>query len=145
LNKKSRSNGGVKRRTSFEEGATAPQSSGRSGGSNYYDNRRSPNRSNHSGGVSHFQGLHDKNMNLAREALSDGDRVAAEYYFQNAEHYQRMMNGRRRHPVEFVSPSAETQEATPQAETVDAVNVVAEPQVEIDEPTQPLVSEEPIS
>ena len=36
--------------------------------------------------------VYDKYQGLARDATSSGDRVAAENYFQHAEHYFRMMN-----------------------------------------------------
>lgn len=35
--------------------------------------------------------LHDRYHALARDAQSSGDRVAAESYFQHAEHYQRLL------------------------------------------------------
>lgn len=31
-------------------------------------------------------------MNLGRDALSNGDRILAENYYQHADHYQRVMN-----------------------------------------------------
>ena len=34
----------------------------------------------------------DKYLTLARDAASSGDRIAAEGYFQHAEHYQRVLN-----------------------------------------------------
>ena len=36
--------------------------------------------------------LHEKYLGLARDAQSSGDRVAAEGYFQYAEHYQRVLS-----------------------------------------------------
>ena len=36
--------------------------------------------------------VHEKYIGLARDAQSSGDRVAAEGYFQHAEHYQRMLS-----------------------------------------------------
>lgn len=36
--------------------------------------------------------VYDKYQGLARDATSSGDRVAAENYFQHAEHYFRIMN-----------------------------------------------------
>ncbi len=36
--------------------------------------------------------VYDKYLTLARDATSSGDRVAAENYFQHAEHYFRVMN-----------------------------------------------------
>ena len=35
----------------------------------------------------------EKYMALAKDALSSGDRIMAESYFQHAEHYQRIING----------------------------------------------------
>jgi hypothetical protein len=35
----------------------------------------------------------DKYLSLAQDAISSGDRVAAEGYFQYADHYYRMVNG----------------------------------------------------
>ena len=36
--------------------------------------------------------VHDKYLTLARDATSSGDRIAAEGYYQHAEHYFRVMN-----------------------------------------------------
>jgi len=36
--------------------------------------------------------LHEKYLALARDAHSSGDRIAAENYFQHAEHYFRIIN-----------------------------------------------------
>lgn len=38
--------------------------------------------------------LLDKYKTLAREAMQSGERVLAEYYFQHADHYQRVLNER---------------------------------------------------
>jgi hypothetical protein len=52
------------------------------GGSNNYGNNR-PRKN--------YPQLREKYMNQARDALSAGDRVMAEYYFQHADHCYRMM------------------------------------------------------
>ncbi len=36
--------------------------------------------------------VHDRYQALSRDALSSGDRIAAESYLQHAEHYQRIIN-----------------------------------------------------
>ena len=41
--------------------------------------------------------VHEKYVGLARDAQSSGDRVAAEGYFQHAEHYQRMLTSMYEH------------------------------------------------
>ena len=141
MNKKSRSNGGTRRRPSFEEGG-APQSQSNSmrngpSGQSYDNNRRpKPNHNNSgNGSTSHFHGLHDKNMNMAREALNDGDRIASEYYFQNAEHYLRMMNERRRHHAAKQQQAQEQQnqekeETASQATTPSEDTTIEKPLVE---------------
>jgi hypothetical protein len=60
--------------------------------SNGYDNdhRRSGPRVN-------YQQMHDKYMALAREASGEGDRVGAEYNFQYADHYLRIIRERQRY------------------------------------------------
>lgn len=53
----------------------------RNGGGNYNNNRPRKN----------YPQLREKYLNQARDALSAGDRVMAEYYFQHADHCYRMM------------------------------------------------------
>ena len=36
--------------------------------------------------------LHEKYNNLAREALSSGDKILSENYFQHADHFKRILN-----------------------------------------------------
>ena len=49
--------------------------------------RKSPGRNNHNASK-----LIDKYNNLAREALSSGDKILSENYFQHADHFQRISN-----------------------------------------------------
>ncbi len=49
--------------------------------------RKSPSRNNHNAAK-----LHDKYSNLAREALSSGDKILSENYFQHADHFTRILN-----------------------------------------------------
>jgi len=73
------------------------------------NNRRSRSRGGgkrHGGGKGHSfesggpemkmrgtaQQLHEKYLALARDASSAGDRIAAESYFQHADHYHRILN-----------------------------------------------------
>ena len=49
--------------------------------------RKSAGRSNHNASK-----LHDKYNNLAREALSSGDKILSENYFQHADHFKRILN-----------------------------------------------------
>ena len=49
--------------------------------------RKSPGRNNHNASK-----LIEKYNNLAREALSTGDKILSENYFQHADHFQRISN-----------------------------------------------------
>ena len=49
--------------------------------------RRVPNRNNHNASK-----LIEKYNNLAREALSSGDKILSENYFQHADHFTRIQN-----------------------------------------------------
>ena len=60
-------------------------------GSNFPSNdnfqRKSPGRNNHNAPK-----LIEKYSNLAREALSTGDKILSENYFQHADHFTRILN-----------------------------------------------------
>ena len=49
--------------------------------------RKSPGRNNHNASK-----LIEKYSNLAREALSSGDKILSENYFQHADHFTRIIN-----------------------------------------------------
>jgi hypothetical protein len=49
--------------------------------------RKIPNRNNHNASK-----LIEKYNNLAREALSSGDKILSENYFQHADHFTRILN-----------------------------------------------------
>lgn len=53
---------------------------------------KSSHKSGSGQGTTHFQKQVDKFAAMAKSALSDGDRCAAENFWQHAEHYQRMLN-----------------------------------------------------
>ena len=60
-------------------------------GSNFSNNesfqRKNPGRNNHNAPK-----LIEKYNNLAREALSIGDKIMSENYFQHADHFKRILN-----------------------------------------------------
>ena len=62
-------------------------------GSNFSNNenfqRKIPGRNNHNASK-----LIEKYSNLAREALSNGDKILSENYFQHADHFTRVLNER---------------------------------------------------
>ena len=60
-------------------------------GTNFSNNdnfqRKTPARNNHNAAK-----LYEKYNNLAREALSSGDKILSENYFQHADHFKRILN-----------------------------------------------------
>ncbi len=81
------------RRGSFRRGdRNFKQNSDRSKyGSNFSNNdsfqRKAPGRNNHNASK-----LIEKYSNLAREALSSGDKILSENYFQHADHFTRILS-----------------------------------------------------
>ena len=60
-----------------------------------FDSSRQENsRARSQNGHRNYQHLFDKYTTMAREALSCGDRVAAEFHYQHADHYLRLLNER---------------------------------------------------
>ena len=60
--------------------------------------RKSPSRNNHNAAK-----LHDKYSNLAREALSSGDKILSENYFQHADHFTRILNEQEKNRLSKIS------------------------------------------
>jgi hypothetical protein len=77
--------------------------------------RHGGHSSGHSGGNfqqrprKNYAALREKYLNMAKEAMSVGDRVLAEYYLQHADHYFRMQ-------AEFLEERAQRQQLRPQNE-----------------------------
>ena len=66
--------------------------------------RRVPGRNNHNASK-----LIEKYNDLAREALSSGDKILSENYFQHADHFTRILNDQESHrKSKFSSESSET-------------------------------------
>ena len=57
--------------------------------------RKAPGRNNHNAPK-----LIEKYNDLAREALSKGDKILSENYFQHAEHFARILSERQNHKLE---------------------------------------------
>ena len=81
------------RRNNFRRGERNFKSNNDRGkfGTNFSNNenfqRKIPGRNNHNASK-----LIDKYNNLAREALSSGDKILSENYFQHADHFTRILN-----------------------------------------------------
>ncbi len=67
--------------------------------------------------LNNVQQNYEKYISLARDALTSGDRITAEGYYQHAEHYLRLMNEYKA----YVQEKAE-QEVAVTAVTLDEVN-----------------------
>ena len=83
-------------------------------GSNYSNNdnfkRKAPGRNNHNAAK-----LIDKYNDLAREALSNGDKILSENYLQHADHFTRIINERESYRRDRLSEkSSETSSNTTQ-------------------------------
>ena len=81
------------RRNNFRRGERNFKSNNERGkfGTNFSNNenfqRKIPGRNNHNASK-----LIDKYNNLAREALSSGDKILSENYFQHADHFTRILS-----------------------------------------------------
>ena len=85
-------------------------------GSNFSNNnnfqRKTPGRNNHNASK-----LHEKYNNLAREALSSGDKIMSENYFQHADHFKRILNDQ-----ESLKKARSNDTIDKEIETADSVN-----------------------
>ena len=92
------------RRNNFRRNDRNFKSNGDRGkfGSNFSNNenfqRRLPGRNNHNAPK-----LIEKYNNLAREALSSGDKILSENYFQHADHFMRILNEKEIQKKNFIS------------------------------------------
>ena len=90
-----RNNNNNNRRTSFRRNARNFKSNSENSkfGSNFSNNdnfkRKAPGRNNHNAPK-----LIEKYNDLAREALSNGDKILSENYLQHADHFTRILNER---------------------------------------------------
>ena len=88
-----RNNNNNNRRTGFRRNTRNFKSNGESSkfGSNFSNNdnfkRKAPGRNNHNAPK-----LIEKYNDLAREALSNGDKILSENYLQHADHFTRILN-----------------------------------------------------
>ena len=85
-------NNNVRRNTFIRNDRGFKSSGERNKFNNNYSNtenfqRKAPGRNNHNASK-----LIDKYNNLAREALSVGDKILSENYFQHADHFTRILN-----------------------------------------------------
>ena len=87
-------------------------------GSNFSNNenfqRRIPGRNNHNASK-----LIEKYNNLAREALSSGDKILSENYFQHADHFTRILNEQESYKKERFSADTTDDKKISDNDTID--------------------------
>tara|TARA_B100000965_G_scaffold339446_1_gene307110 strand:+ start:151 stop:522 length:372 start_codon:yes stop_codon:yes gene_type:complete len=99
------------RRNNFRRNDRNFKSNGDRGkfGSNFSNNenfqRKLPGRNNHNAPK-----LIEKYNNLAREALSSGDKILSENYFQHADHFMRILNEKEIQKKNIISSKDKSQE-----------------------------------
>ena len=99
-------------------------------GSNFSNNdnfkRKAPGRNNHNAPK-----LIEKYNDLAREALSNGDKILSENYLQHADHFTRVLNGREAFKKDRVPENKIESDENPIAEKVQSTeNMTKNPLVE---------------
>lgn len=70
-----------------------PRSNNNNNNNNRNNNNRRPNNGQHDARArGNMHQMLERYLTMAREASSSGDRIAAENYYQHAEHYYRVLN-----------------------------------------------------
>ena len=95
-------------------------------GSNFSNNenfqRKVPGRNNHNAPK-----LIEKYENLAREALSSGDKILSENYFQHADHFTRILNEQEAYKKARYTSTNETNNELPEDNATEEEVILEEP------------------
>jgi hypothetical protein len=95
-------------------------------GSNFSNNenfqRKVPGRNNHNAPK-----LIEKYENLAREALSSGDKILSENYFQHADHFTRILNEQEANKKARYASTNEINKELPEDNATEEEVIVEEP------------------
>jgi hypothetical protein len=95
-------------------------------GSNFSNNenfqRKVPGRNNHNAPK-----LIEKYENLAREALSSGDKILSENYFQHADHFTRILNEQEAYKKARYASTNEINKELPEDNATEEEVIVEEP------------------
>jgi hypothetical protein len=99
-------------------------------GSNFSNNenfqRKVPGRNNHNAPK-----LIEKYENLAREALSSGDKILSENYFQHADHFTRILNEQEAYKKARYASTNEINKEIPENNTTEEEVIEAEPKSKV--------------
>ena len=127
-----RNNSNNTRRNNFRRNDRSFKSNGDRAkfGSNFSNNdnfkRKAPGRNNHNASK-----LIEKYNDLAREALSNGDKILSENYLQHADHFTRVLNDREAFKKDRVPENKIESDENPIAEKVQSTeNMTKNPLVE---------------
>ena len=99
-------------------------------GSNFSNNenfqRKVPGRNNHNAPK-----LIEKYENLAREALSSGDKILSENYFQHADHFTRILNEQEAYKKARYASTNEINKELPEDNATEEEVIEAEPKSKV--------------
>ena len=99
-------------------------------GSNFANNenfqRKVPGRNNHNAPK-----LIEKYENLAREALSSGDKILSENYFQHADHFTRILNEQEAYKKARNASTNEINKELPEDNATEEEAIEAEPKSKV--------------
>ncbi|MDC0859402.1 DUF4167 domain-containing protein [Candidatus Pelagibacter sp.] len=99
-------------------------------GSNFSNNenfqRKVPGRNNHNASK-----LIEKYENLAREALSSGDKILSENYFQHADHFTRVLNEQEAYKKSRYTSTNEINKELPEDNATEEEMKEAEPKSKV--------------
>ena len=99
-------------------------------GSNFSNNenfqRKVPGRNNHNAPK-----LIEKYENLAREALSSGDKILSENYFQHADHFTRILNEQEAYKKARYASTNEINKELPEENVTEEEVIVEEPKSKV--------------
>jgi hypothetical protein len=99
-------------------------------GSNFSNNenfqRKVPGRNNHNAPK-----LIEKYENLAREALSSGDKILSENYFQHADHFTRILNEQEAYKKARYASTNEINKELPEDNVTEEEVIKAEPKSKV--------------
>ena len=116
------------RRNNFRRNDRNFKSNGDRGkfGSNFSNNenfqRKLPGRNNHNAPK-----LIEKYNNLAREALSSGDKILSENYFQHADHFTRILNEQENYRKEKFAENKEIKDVSSVVNQASPSKIVNDP------------------
>lgn len=117
-----------------------PNNNGKNNNNNNNMARRRfhPNQNN-SGKIKSASAAREKYLNLAREAMSQGDRIEAENFLQHADHYFRVLSAlqeedARNRPQHFEQPVVEGEQAEMPVEAEGEEETTAEESAEEPQP-----------